>query len=293
MSSSENSGSYQTNPAKKRRQDSKGGFFRWFGRNRRIQVIFLLLVLSVPVFVIVYGIVVPTRNYKPSITTGGAVTETTHKGSVDLTGDQVAQVKRIIDLETEKAYQNSRLYLSDKDSVYFILNIPDSAIILEIKGIPVRINKILEMEISNRFRLINHENLLPWLSEPFTLERDVSTIPKSPIVVKQAPKDTVEAAKISSAPATPDSTDVYYTLYFDRNLVLEIEQSNPLEKGNVEKVIDYKKTKRKEANRSVIETMRNPQQANQPLTIKLILSDSDAKAIYRAIPAQSHLILKL
>lgn len=293
MSSIESKEYQNTNPAKNKRKGGIGGFFRWFGRNRRIQVIFFLLVISIPVFMIIYGIVVPTRNYKPSIPSDSKVAKVNHEGSVSLSGDQLAEVKRIIDLEKEKAYQSNRLDLSGKDSVYFILNIPDSAIILEIKGIPVRINKILEMEISNRFQLINHENLLPWLSEPFTLERDISTIPKSPIVIKQAPKDTIEAAKTSTAPAPPDSTDVYYTLYFDRNLVLEIEQANPLGKGNVEKVKDYKKTKRKESNRSVIETMRNPQQANQPLTFKLVLSDSDAKAIYRAIPAQSHLILRL
>jgi len=293
MSSSETSGIYNANPGKNRRKGGIGGFFRWFGRNRRIQVIFFLLILSVPVFMIVYGIVVPTRNYKPSISANGTFQESAHKGSVNLSGEQLAEVKRIIDLETEKAYQSSRLYLSEKDSVYFILSIPDSAIILEIKGVPVRINKILEIEISNRFQLINHENLLPWLSEPFTLEGDISTIPKSPIVIKQAPKDTVEAAKTSTAPAPPDSTDVYYTLYFDRNLVIEIEQINPLEKGNLEKVKDYKKTKRNESRRSVIETLKNPQQANEPLKIKLVLSDSDAKAIFRAIPAQSHLILRL
>jgi hypothetical protein len=290
MNSSENN---HGKIGKKRRKGGIGGFFRWFGRNRRIQLIFILLVLSVPVFMIVYGIVLPTRSYKPSVTPGKPE-EIHHDASVaSLSGNQLAEVQKIIGMESEKAYQNNRLSLTGRDSVYFILSIPDSAVILEIRGIPVRVNKILEMEISHRFKLINHENLLPWLSEPFSLKSDLSTIPKSPIVIKQAPKDTLEAQQASSAPAPPDSTDVYYTLYFDRNLVLEIEQANPLGKGNFHKVEEYKETKRMEYNRSVIETLKNPQQVNRPLHIKLVLSDSDAKAIYRAIPSESHLILKL
>jgi len=278
---------------KKKPRGSQKGFFRWFGRNRRIQVIFFLLVISVPAFMIVYGIVVPTKNYKPAVSTGVESSNETAGGSVSLTGEQLEAVRKIIALENERAYEQMRLDLAGKDSVYFILNIPDSAIILEIKGVPVRVNKILQMEVSNRFSLISHENLLPWISQPFTLERDYSTIPKSPIVIKQAPKDTIEAAKTSTKPLPPDSTAVFYTLYFDRNFELEIEQINPLEKGNVEKVKEYLQAKKKESYRSVIETFKNPSLANQPLKIKLVLSDVDAKAIYRAIPAESHLILKL
>lgn len=271
----------------------KVGFFRWFLRNRRIQVIFILLVLSVPVFMIVYGIVLPTRNYKPSTSTGMASQESAHNGSVSLSGEQEGKVKDIIRLENEKAYQAARLSLSNKDSVYFVLSMPDSAIILEIKGVPVRVNKFVSCEISNRFALINHENLLPWISEPFLLESDEATIPKSPIVVKQAPKDTIEAQKTASGPAVPDSTDVYYTLYFDRNLVVEVEQSNPMGKGNVQKVQEYLEAKKQEVRRSVIQTLKNPQQANQPLHIRIVLNEADAKAIFRAIPENSHLILRL
>jgi hypothetical protein len=275
------------------RRKKKGGFFGWFWRNRRIQVIFFLLVISVPTFMIVYGIVVPTKNYKPAVSTGTEGISSEGSGSVSLSSEQLEEVKKITRLENEKAYEELRLDLANKDSIYFILNIPDSAIVLEIKGVPVRTNKILQLEISNRFYLISHENLLPWISKPFTLQSDYSTIPKSPIVIKQAPKDTIEAAKTPSGPLPPDSTSVYYTLYFDRNLQLEIEQANPLLKGNIAKVQEYLDSKKKESYRSIIETFKNPTLDNQPMKIKLVLSDADAKAIYRAIPAKSHLILKL
>lgn len=271
----------------------KKGFFRWFARNRRIQVIFILLVLSVPAFLIIYGIVIPVKNYKPSPTLNSVAANGDSQESVSLSSDQVDLVKQIIKKEDERAYQQARLNLAEKDSVYMVLDVPNKSLILEIKGVTVKKTDIIDLEVSNRFALITHENLLPWISEPFNLERDISTIPKDPIVVKQAPKDTIEAAKMSNKPAPPDSTNVFFTLYFDRNLVVEVEQAEPLEKGATEKVETYLKLKRKESTRSVFELLRNPQQQDQPMLIKLVISDSEARAVYRALQLKSKMILKL
>ena len=271
-------------------------FFKWFVRNRRIQVIFFILTLALPVFLIIYGIVLPVKNYKPSpsssITPAGS-NDTVATGSISLDDYQLAEVKKIIQKENEKAFQQNRLTLAEKDSIYMVLDVPDSLLILEIKGVTVKKTRILKLEISNRFALISHENMLPWIAEPFTLEHDLSTIPKSPIVVKQAPKDTIEAAKMSSKPAPPDSTNVFYTLYFNRNLVLEIEQIDPLEAGATEKVENYRKIKRNESTRSVFQMLKKPQQTDQPMLIKLVVSEVEARAIYRAVPTKSRLILKL
>jgi len=273
-----------------------GSFFKWFGRNRRIQVIFIILVLALPIFLIVYGIVLPVKNYKPIPVSGLSSIEspdTIQSGNISLSDAQLAEVREIIQKENEVAFQRNRLALAEKDSIYVVLNVPDSLLILEIKGVTVKKTRLLDIEISNRFALISHENLLPWISEPFTLESDLSTIPKSPIVVKQAPKDTIEAAKLSNKPAPPDSTNVFYTLYFNRNLVLEIEQADPLEVGATEKVETYRKIKRKESTRSVYQMLRKPQQTDQPMMIKLVVSEVEARAIYRAVPTKTHLLLKL
>ena len=274
---------------------SIAAFFRWFGRNRRIQVIFIILVLSLPLFLIIYGIVLPVKNYKPSPSSSTVAlgSDTAAYGSVSLDDTQLAQVRTIIQKENEKAFQKNRLSLAEKDSIYMVLDLPDSLIILEIKGVTVKKTKITDMEISNRFSLIPHENLLPWMSEPFTLERDLSTIPKSPIVIKQAPKDTIEAAKSSSAPRPPDTTGVFYTFYFDRNLLIEVEQVNPPEADVLEKVKAYRSIKRKESYRSVFEMLKKPQQTDQPMSIKLVVDEVDARAIYRAVPSKTRLLLKL
>jgi len=274
---------------------SVGSFFKWFWRNHRIQVIFIILILSIPGFLIIYGIVLPVKNYKPSptSTTVPMGADSVNAGSVSLDDSQMAQVRMIIRKENEKAFEKNRLSLAEKDSIYMVMDLPDSAVILEIKGVTVKKTKILAMEVSNRFAIIPHENLLPWISEPFTLTRDLSTIPKSPIVVKQAPKDTIEAAKASSAPRPPDSTGVFYTFYFDRNLLIEVEQSNPPEADVMERVKAYQDIKKEESKQSVIQMLKKPEQTDQPMAIKLVMSDVDARAIFRAVPTNTKLILKL
>lgn len=274
---------------------SVGKFFKWFWRNHRIQIIFIILVISIPSFLIIYGIILPVRNYVPTPTSntlpvGG---DSANAGSVSLDDAQLAQVRNIIQKEDERAFEKNRLALAEKDSIYMVLDLPDSLIILEIKGVTVKKTKIMDMEVSNRFAIIPHENLLPWISEPFTLTHDLSTIPKSPIVVKQAPKDTIEAAKISSMPRPPDSTGVYYTFYFDRNLVLEVGQSNPPTEDVMDRVKAYRQVKKQESTESVKQRLKNPEQTDQPMTIKLVLSDVDARAIFRAVPSNTKLILKL
>jgi hypothetical protein len=269
-------------------------FFRWFWRNRRVQALFFIFVIALPVFLIIYGIILPVKNYQPYPTSTVTLPASENgSGTADLTDAQIAEVKSIVRKERENAFQKSRLALAEKDSIYMVLDVPAKQLVLEIKGVTVKKVDLLTIGISNRFSLISHENLLPWISNPFILEKDFSTIPKSPIVVKQAPKDTIEAQLQSTKPTPPDSTNVYYTLYFDRNLVLEIEQSNPLEAGNTEKVITYQNIKRKESTRSVFRMLRNPQQTDQPMLIRLTIGESEARAIYRAVPAKSRLILKL
>ena len=115
---------------------SVGSFFKWFWRNHRIQVIFIILVLSIPGFLIIYGIVLPVKNYKPSptSTTVPMGADSVNAGSVSLDDAQLAQVRTIIRKENERAFEKNRLSLAEKDSIYMVIDLPDSAIILEIKG---------------------------------------------------------------------------------------------------------------------------------------------------------------
>lgn len=279
-------GSPENNIPKRKRRNFFVGLFT----NPKQFIVFSLSLLIFPVLLMVYSGILPVTSYKPAPEISG------NKSSVAVSIDQAQEgdILNIISLEKERNFENSRLDLASQDSIYLVVNVPARSIAIEIKGVQVRTATILRVELDQKLSLISHENLAPWLSDPFKLKKYIGTIPKIPIVVKEAPKDTIEAQKLSSKPLAPDSTVVYTSLYFDRNLVLEINQDRkPLD-------IELSVVKEYETERnaylpksSALVALLNPGSTDQPVSVKLFVSPEDARAIYRAFPFRTKMVLKL
>lgn len=253
-------------------------------------VLFLVVALLLPIILIIYSIVIPVGRYQ-AVPWSGLQTDSLH-AEVKLNHDEKQLVASFIELEKEKIFLNNRLQLAKQDSIYLVLDMKDSTINLEIKGVVVRKNRIIESRLSNRFHLIDHENLIPWLKKPFTLEKALATIPKAPIVVVQAPKDTVEAALQSKKPEPPQTTAVFFTFYFDRNLVIEIDQIDPPDEEDYEQIKDYRRQQKIENHLTLWQRMNLVRHADQKMKIRLVVSEDDARSIYRAVPVNTHLILR-
>lgn len=211
-----------------------------------------------------------------------------------LSPEQSEMLGKIYALETEAAFLNSRLQAARIDSISLSLNLRDSTLNIDIRGVAVRPCKIQEFSISKGFKhLQDRAALLGWLSALFVLEQERATIPKSQIIVKKAPKDTLEAQKMYREPIPPERKDVYVALKFDRGLILEIEQAEPPSwQGRFSKwLLDAR-----QAYASAEETVRglvNLQPPRHLLWIKVKISAEDARAIYRALPHQAQLSLNL
>ncbi len=188
----------------------------------------------------------------------------------------------------------SRLSLSKSDSLYLVVDLEDSLVSLCIRGVPVRECPITRLRFSRAFR-IGYENgaLAQWLAEPFTGQRIWSTIPKSILHVKTAPRDTLEAQQNYREPKTPvENTDVYLTMCFDKNLQLNISQNtrrgiSGIIKGSLVQAHFH-------FSRLYTETKRlfSKQLPRQNLWIRVEVSREDARAVYRAIPNQLRLAIR-
>jgi hypothetical protein len=256
----------------------------------RYLIPFLLVALAVPLILIVYSVVIPVSRFQ-AVPWSGATPDSVHH-EVKPDRAQKEKLAAFIELEKESIFLHNKLHLAKQDSIYLVLDMKDSTINLEIKGVTVRKNKIMESRMSKRFHLIDHENLVPWLTKPFTLEKALATIPKAPIVVKQAPKDTVEAALMATKPEPPQTTAVFFTFYFDRNLVIEIDQNDPPDEEDYEQVKAYRKQRKEENYLSLWQKMNLVRHADQKMKIRLVVSEEDARSIYRAVPMNTHLILR-
>ncbi len=270
--------------------------YQWFIHRKVAIVLSLVFSLAFPLYIVIITVFMPVRTAGKLDVPGdnSILAEDTAKVGKDISSDVMEKVKQLEKMEMEKAFLKNRMTLAAKsDSVYMTLDLGDSLLNLEINGVVVRSCPLTYIRESRRLGRIDHERLYAWASTPFQLERELSTIPKIPYVIKEAPKDTLEAQEQSAIPLPPDTTSVFFTLFFDKELVIEIEQSakpDDVDMGMIDKYYrDKNKVLRKDAFRAAL-GLHPPK---QEIYLRLQVSQEDARAIYRGIPVHASLALRL
>lgn len=271
------------------------GFFRWLVKSKKAKFLFISLMLFIPLMVFIYAVFIPALLYTPQFSAETTISnDTTAADTLRLNKESRAQLKQITQKESDHLFQKNRLLLAKQDSIYLLLNLPDSTITLEIKGLPIKICKILAFKVSKKISAASHEDIQNWLSKPFVVSNEIATIPRIPFLIVDAPKDTIEAAKLPRKASEPEKTYVQYTLWFDRDLTLEVKQFEEPLPEEAEIVSRYKAQYDSAFRRPLIQKIMHPMPDNLPLHIKIVLSAADARSIYRAIPHSNsaNLVLK-
>jgi len=277
-------------------KQSVSTYFHFLKEHRNVRKYFWISMLN-PIFLIFVLVVILPLKIKLPIETRQISNESEYM-SLDANIGNIDELNKfsnkMTDLKLEEMFLQSQLLLAKSDSVVLILNLVDSTFSLNIRGVNVRECKIYHFKMSHGFKHVKaDQGLFDWLSKPFILQKDWATVPKVPIKIRKAPKDTIEAKKYKSEPVTLDKPDVHFTLKFDRNLVIRTHQveSNSFG-GTIRKwyynIRSYLKT--------VMETFLaffHLKAPRNPFWIEVKISRNDALAIYRAIPNQAALALKL
>ncbi len=202
-------------------------------------------------------------------------------------------LKDIFELRKKENWLQSRFELASEDSMYLVLDLTHNSAVIEMKGIVLHECKVIKSEVSNSITMFQNETLLNWMAEPFTVKRVDSTIPKISFIEKIAPKDTIEANKVEVEPKMPELEDVFIVMDFDRNLRLVIQQNEkPTEKG--QKVISDLRWKYQlaEIRRTVQSLTKFNRQPSMP-QITIVLPKSDATILYKSLPVNIKMILKM
>lgn len=183
--------------------------------------------------------------------------------------------------------------LSTEDSIYLLLDIPNKVATLEMKGIPLHDSQLQDVWVSNSIKQFHTEALLKWISQPFVVKNVVGTIERVQFLVKNAPKDTIEANKAEAIPAPRKTEDVFLVMNFERNLQLIIQQSE-LSEGEDKARIDSIKTDlvKREREKSFRALANLKRDAVTPQII-VTLPKMDAITLYRALPQRLKMVLKL
>lgn len=262
---------------------------QWLLNQRRLFLTVIFLLLLFPSAVVMFLVVIPVRNspllptedIRPRVSPND--TNMHPAESWDKTS-----LKLIAAKEIEHLTLRNRSQLASQDSIYLILDLNDTTIAIEIKGLTVHKVRAVKAFISNRILRADHDDLLHWLGQPFSLKTEVSTIPKTPVLIVDAPKDTSEAARLPRKPLEPEKDFVQYSLLFDRNMLLEIKQAEEPRSEDAQSIAKYQYIYDTTFKPGVLKKILNPIPSHQPVMIKLIVPQADARTIYRAIPHSVH-----
>lgn len=200
---------------------------------------------------------------------------------------------KLFELRKKEVLLQSRLMLANEDSMYLVLDLTNNLAILEIKGISLHECRILHAEISNSIKSYRTDALLNWMAEPFMLKHVEATIPKISYVEKIAPKDTLEANKMDTEPKETKLGDVLVIMDFDRNLRLVISQSEkPDDEGK--KLISALRLKyrRMEILKSLQSLTKFDREPVRP-EIDIVIPKSDATILYKSLPLNPRIILRM
>ncbi len=194
--------------------------------------------------------------------------------------------------QTQYAFVNAQLEASKSDSVSLTINLPDSTANLMIKGVIAHTAKIESYKLTRFVNAVNPECLHRMLWIPLNVTRHISTIPKVPLMVKIAPKDTSEY----TPDVVPDTTDVdAVNFIFETNAGIQLYfyESNPRESADGLKQFKFDFRDRVQTGFTLLKSALRFKKPKYQPEIRIKLNKRDAKIIYRALPENASIVLKI
>lgn len=211
------------------------------------------------------------------------------KKTVEWVSEPDSTLKNLL---VDKAYYNALITASKTDSIFLAINIPDSTVSLMIKGVVAHKAKAEHIKVSPLFSAINPPLLIQGLSVPLTISKHTSTIPKVPLMIKIAPRDTSEYTP-DVIPDTTDLDPVNFIIELKPNILLYFYESNPSQSSDG---FNQFKFDLRERTWTVVQDVKRMLKLKTPVYkpyIRFRLGKKDAKVIYRAIPNQGQVVLRL
>ena len=197
-------------------------------------------------------------------------------------------------LRHDEAYWTARVELAKQPKFALAVDLVDSIASLDVRGVPVRNCKILDIRTSRALPfMFQRREFRERMAKPIQIKSETATIPKEPIRITFAPKDSIEAEKAAATPVEPDTGDVFFELRFDDGLVLAVTQSEPPASKGFRQ--DFKDRMRAgiEQTKVAARSLFRKELPQHELRIEVTLSREDAKALYRALGPHAKVALRL
>ena len=277
-------------------QNRISGYFNFLYEHRQAKKYFWISLVMPAIVIFIFVVILPLKINVPV-----AKEQYFHQDffiPAEAAIDQIDIVKKfskkMVDLKNEELFLKSQLSMAKRDSINLIVNLVDSTVSLNIQGVTIRDCKIYQFKMSQAFKHIEaNPKLFDWLAEPFNLKDEWATAAKVPITIRKAPRDTIEAKKYKREPAALDQPDILFTMQFDRNLFLRVHQIEPITfKGWLRRWL-YNRILFLNMYADTFIAFFHLTIPQNPFWIEIEISKNDALAIYRALPSNAALALRL
>jgi len=195
-------------------------------------------------------------------------------------------------LVKERGFLRSKIAMAGTDSLYVVVNLADSTVSIGISGVVVHSSKISRVRISKILSPGDEYAISGLFANPFNIITDYSTIRKEPLMVKTAPRDTSEY-RPDIIPDTSYIEPVGYIFETDRDVRIFIYQE---ETANFRDKLRLFRFDLNDRIRNAWESLKRiivfriPEY--QPY-IKIRVSKSDARILYRAMPLNGQIAVYL
>ena len=172
-----------------------------------------------------------------------------------------------IELEIEELFWRNRVSMSRDPSIDLAIDLIDSTVCLDIKGVTLRKARISKYQISRSMVYLKwYLAYKSWLAGPFNLKQDsVSSIPKEPVFIKDLATYPLEYFDDwTYFTRLEKEGPVHFLLEYDRGLLVQVDQDS-----------------------DTVQVNELPEH-----WFRISIPATDAKAIYRALALPSELSLR-
>jgi len=238
----------------------------------------LIIISAVIIYYTVMAMLAPVKKYNSLKDDYGF-----KQDAKKMINDSIAMDSTYLALFRETSFLKARTAMAETDSIYLTMNLADSGVTLEISGVAVARTKLIRLSSSKIFHDRNTYFISSMLSNPFIIQRNIASIPKEPIMIKMAPKDTSEYEP-DITPDTADYEPVNFIMEMDNGTVFFVYQEERLNRGDGLHLFFFDLRYRlldAWRNMKSVFTFKVPEY--HPF-IKVRLPRADAKIIYRALP---------
>lgn len=247
------------------------------------KIIVGILFILILIYYLVFAFIGATRSYK-SIVNKYVISDTNLI--------KIAKINNEVDsLLARNTLLKAKSEVIENDSIYLCINLKDSLITLELQGVKLHEIKMNKIKTSKLLKKLPKEVKYSYISEPFNIENYYATIPKVPIVVKKAPKDTIEAQKMNSVPQIPPEDYVHCVFFTDKNLNIFLDQIESPEKNHLIKWIKSNFNERWFFIKDILKGCVSFKIPEYKLWIKIEIPSDDLKTIFRALPEKGMILI--